>query len=128
MFGRRLCVTILGPGVVAVALATAGARNLQAQGFAVYVSPTNVEISKFSHFSATITVKDQNGWSGTVTLNLSDCPAALSCQLVSTKITGSGQTTLNVWSKNVPGLQQVTVGGTAPGQHDQYATVQVTVL
>ncbi|HEV2380715.1 MAG TPA: hypothetical protein VG206_13090, partial [Terriglobia bacterium] len=97
MSEQRSCVRILGRGIALLTLAIAAAPNLHAHEFQLTVSPANLEMNEVSYAAITVTVTYLNGFNGTVNLSVG-CPSALSCQLVRTTFTGSGQTTLNIWS------------------------------
>jgi CSLREA domain-containing protein len=103
--------------------------NLMVSSFTITITPSSQTLLAGNSTTYTVTVAPVNGFSGTVTLSLSGCPASTTCSLSSTSIPGASGTstlTVNTTTSTSAANSTLTVTGSS-GTTNQSATATLSV-
>jgi MYXO-CTERM domain-containing protein len=98
-----------------------------APGFTIAPSPASLTVMQGASSTSTISVTDQNGFAGSVTLAASGLPSGVTAAFAPSPTTGSSVFTLTASSTATTGSATVTIQGSS-GTLNATTTVALTVL
>jgi subtilase family serine protease len=94
--------------------------------FSLSASPSSVSVAQGNNGSSTVTVKDLNGFTGSVTLSTSTLPAGVTATFGTNPTTSTSSITFSANSTATTGTSTVTVTGTS-GLLTHTTTISLTV-
>jgi subtilase family serine protease len=121
--GYDLCTGWGSPNTTGLINLLAGSAT---PSFTLSASPSSLSVTQGSSGSSTISVKDVNGFSGSVTLAASGLPSGVTASFGTNPTTGSSVLTLTASSTATTGTATVTITGTS-GSLTASTTIALTI-
>jgi streptogramin lyase len=97
-----------------------------APGFTLSSSPSSLSVKQGNSTSTTVSIKDVGGFTGKVSLSVSNLPSGVSASFSKNPATGNSTLTLSADNKAATGTTTITITGTS-GKLTQTTTISLTV-
>ena len=126
--GRLRWVSLLAGACLLISLAGCGgsSNSVQPPSFTLSANPTALSVAQGSNGTSTITVNDQNGFTGSVSLAASGLSSGVTASFNPTNTTTTSTLTLTASGSATTGSATVTITGTS-GSLTETTAVNLTV-